>query len=128
MKPNVVYIHELPMESIRWPRALDWPKYQELVDSISQFGIRNPLAGWTVNGKIQVGPGKQRLHAARDAGLVVVPVVLCITDPVPMDFKSRPLHTPEMVEALYDDNYHVDMPGWRKGRLSIKKTTAWRDE
>ena len=132
----VAYYPCMPIGVIRLPPKNVGPRYEELVESIRQEGMRNPLMAVTrvANGRIQVGPGKQRIHAAIDAGCVTVPVILWTTNEeeasrvVSPSALSMRCTTPAEVEVHFDSNYFVDIDNWNREVLTIRKKKFWRDE
>ena len=74
-------IHEVPLESIApsplQPRKEFAPDaLQELVESIRQHGIVQPLVVRAVNGRHELIAGERRWRAAQQAGLTQVPVIV----------------------------------------------------
>ncbi|MBW4611982.1 MAG: ParB/RepB/Spo0J family partition protein [Desmonostoc vinosum HA7617-LM4] len=71
----------LPIDQIRLPlkqprRYLDPHKLAQLVKSISEYGLLEPvLVRPLPNGEYELVAGERRLRAAREAGLVEIPIV-----------------------------------------------------
>src|SRR6266436_2790282 len=76
-------IHQVSLESIV-PSSLQPRKdfggdaLQELVDSIRQHGIIQPLIVRQINGRHELIAGERRWRAAKEAGLMQVPVIIRI--------------------------------------------------
>jgi ParB/RepB/Spo0J family partition protein len=56
-------------------KSIDPEKLEELVGSVRNHGVIQPLITRVVDGRRQLIAGERRLRAAREAGLTVVPVV-----------------------------------------------------
>ena len=61
-------------------RCFDPQALEELADSISQYGILQPLTVRRVTGNYELVAGERRLRAAKIAGLTEVPCILMAMD------------------------------------------------
>lgn len=128
------YCPKIPVDMIEGNEGLVYIEkhYHRLVKSIEEEGFRNPLFGVMVDGKVRVGPGKQRHKAAKQLGIETVPVLIWDRDGTFAKIKHGIWHVQcndiETIEAYFDDKHFVDVNSYNRGRLAVKKTIEWRQE
>jgi len=133
-KGNIRYVPCLPIEYIRHNsnNLLVTPKFlHRLKESLKTEGMQNPIIGETVQDRVQVGPGKQRLRAAIELGWDTVPVMVWdkhnIIPNLRVEFEEVPTDA-GVIEAFFFDDHEVDRVALSRGNLAIKKTVNWRDK
>ena len=134
MTVKAYYCPLVPTEMVEGNEGLVYIEkhYNRLVKSVEEEGFRNPLFGVMVDGKIRVGPGKQRHKVAVQLGIEHLPILIWDRDGTFAKIKENIYHIPadsaEKIEQYFDDKHHVDMNSYNRGRLAVKKTIQWSQE
>jgi ParB family chromosome partitioning protein len=73
--PTTIAIDKIRLPGKQPRRYFDSEKLNQLVESIKQYGILQPLLVRLVNGEYELVAGERRLRAAKEAGILEVPII-----------------------------------------------------